>query len=159
MRTVAWIMVALVLCVGAALAYSLYAAELGAVVIGVEVTPASDRAEEFSALRQAVEERSLIGVLFLAEPLGEPGEYEFHTYTVRGKNNGFLPADWIRMDVRPEAGDVLQIDKESANQLPAMSEGVMELTVLAKRGSGAERELSMTYFIWSRLYRVSVRQR
>ncbi len=158
MRIVAWILIVVTLAVGLGLAYSLYATQLSVSAVGVQVVSAAERMEEFTALRQAVEERSLIGTAFSDEQIGSVDGYEFHIYTVRGKNNGFLAADWIRLDVEAQPGDVLQVEREGANRLPAMSEGEIELVVLAKRNASTARNLTMSYFVLSRLYNVNVAQ-
>jgi hypothetical protein len=156
MRVIAWLLVVAVILLGLALGYSLYAAALQTAVTEVVVVPAVERQEEFDELRRAVEERALLGSQFVEEPLGDPADYEFHVYDVTVSNNGFLPADWIRLDVQPEAGDVLQVDREGVNLLPSMSSGTLEATVLARRGTPTARRLSLTYFIWSRLYNLPV---
>lgn len=155
-RIVAWVLLAVTICVGALIAYSMYAAELAVTVDEVRVVPAGDMMEQFQALQRAVQERALLGRQFQEDPLGDSYAYEFHIYTVRLRNNGLIPADWIRLEVQPEVGDVLQSDGESTGMLPAMSSGELQAVVLAHRGSDTARKLSLTYFIWSRLYNITL---
>jgi len=154
MRAVAWMLLLITICVGVLIAYSLYAAELKVTQAEVQVVSAGDMITEFQALHRAVQERALLGKQFQEGPTDDPGAYEFHIYTVRLRNNGLIPAEWIRLDVQAEAGDVLQSDGESAGQLQALSSGEVQLTVLARRGAGAARQLSLTYFVWSRSYSI-----
>lgn len=157
-RVVAWILVVVVIVLAAFLGYSLYAAELKATVRGVQVLPATERMEEFSALRLAVEEQALRGTLFQQGPLGNAEEYEFHVYTVDVRNNGFFQADWVRLDVQPEPGDMLQPEQESASVLIGMSTGALQVNVLAERGSNTARQFALTYFILGSPYSVRIAQ-
>ncbi len=158
MRIVAWVLVVVTAIVGALIAYSLYAAELSVSMGEVRVVPASDMAEQFQRLQQATRERAVIGRQFQVNELGDAYAYEFHIYTARVRNNGLIPADWIRLDVEPGPGDVLQVDGEGASMLPAMSSGELQAVVLAQKGSTTARKFSLTYFIWSRLYNLSAEQ-
>ncbi|MCL2544745.1 MAG: hypothetical protein FWE77_02370 [Clostridia bacterium] len=156
MRILAWTLFLITICVGLLIAYSLYAAELGVTHAEVRVVPAGELVTQFQALHRASQERALLGRQFQEGPTDDPDAYEFHIYTVHLRNNGLIPADWVRLDVRPEPGDVLQAESESAGHLPAMSSGEIQLMVLAQRGTGASRQLSLTYFIWSRSYHIPV---
>ena len=159
MRVVAWVLIGLTVCAGVLIVFSLYAAELRITVGEVRVVPAAEMQDQFLALKQAVEERALLGRQFLAEPIGEPSAYEFHIYNVHLRNNGLIPADWVRLEVRPDTGDVLQTENENANILPAMSDGELQAVVLAQQGAGTARKLSLTYFIWSRFYNILIEGR
>jgi len=156
MRALAWILLIVTICVGLLIAYTLYAAELKVELAEVRVVPAGGMVTEFQSLHRAVQERALLGKQFEEGPADDPGAYDFHLYTVRLRNNGLVPADWVRLDVRPEPGAVLQSDSESAGEIPAMSAGEIQLVVLARRGASAARQLSLTYFIWSRTYNIPV---
>jgi len=156
MRALAWALFLITICVGLLIVYSLYAAELGVIQAEVRVVPAGEMAPQFQALYRATQERALLGKQFDAGPTDDPGAYEFHIYTVQLRNNGLIPADWVRLDLRPETGDILQADSEGAAQLPALSSGEVQLVVLAHQGSTTARQLSLTYFIWSRLYNIPI---
>jgi len=156
MRAAALALLLITVCVGLLIAYSLYAAELRVTQAEVRVVPAEDMITQFQALNRAVRERALLGKQFQEGPIDNPAAYEFHLYTVRLRNNGLIPADWVRLDVQPEPGDVLQSEGEDAGRLPAMGEGEFQAVVLARRDAGAARQLSLTYFIWSRLYNIPV---
>lgn len=157
-RVVAWILVVVVVALAAFFGYSFYAAELKVTMSGVQVVPATERMEEFSALRLAVEEQTLRGTLFQQMTLGDAEEYEFHVYTADVRNNGFFQADWVRLDVQPDPSDVLQLDQENAGMLVGMTTGSMQVTVLAARGSATARQFTLTYFILGSPYSVSVAQ-
>jgi len=158
-RFVAWALLIITICVGLLIAYSLYAAELGVTSAEVRVVPAGEMITQFHGLHRAVQERALLGKQFQEDFTDDPNAYEFHIYTVHLRNNGLIPADWIRLDVRPEPGDVLQSDSEGAGRLPAVSSGAIQLVVLAQRGAGAARQLSLTYFVWGRSYSIPINVR
>lgn len=156
MRVAAWTLLVIAICVGLLIAYSLYGAELRVEQAQVRVVPADDMITQFQSLHRAVQERALLGKQFEEGPTDDPDAYEFHVYTVRIRNDGLIPADWVRLDVQPEPGTVLQSDSESVSQLPSLGSGEIQLVVLARRGSSTASRLSLTYFIWSRSYNVSV---
>jgi len=156
MRVAACALLIITICVGLLIAYSLYAAELKVTQAEVRVVPAGEMITQFQSLHRAVGERALLGKQFEEGPADDPGAYEFHVYTVGLRNNGLIPADWVRMDVRPEPGIVLQSDSESAGQVPALRSGEIQLVTLARRGSDAARQLSLTYSIWSRSYSIPI---
>jgi len=156
MRIVAWALLVITVFAGLLIAYSLYAAELNITQAEVRVVPAGDMVTQFQGLHRAVQERALLGKAFQEGPADDPDAYEFHIYTVNLRNNGFIPADWVRLDVLPQPGAVLQSDGESAGFVPAMSPGEIQLAVLAQRGASPSRQLSLTYFIWSRSYNLPV---
>ena len=75
------------------------------------------------------------------------------TYTVRLKNRGFFPAEWISMELlEPAEGDVLALPDDSRHALPAGSMGDMQLTVLQRTGAqnGAARVLRVTCYVFGR---------
>jgi len=157
MRVVAWALLLITIFVGLLIGYSLYAAELAITQAEVRVVPATEMVTQFQGLHRAVQERALIGKELLEQgPTDDPDAYEFHIYTVHLRNNGVIPADWVRLDVLPGPGAVLQSEGESAGYLPAMSPGEIQLVVLAQRGASPSRQLSLTYFIWSRSYNLPV---
>ena len=80
-------------------------------------------------------------------------ECAFVTYTVRLKNRGFFPAEWISMELlEPADGDVLALPDDSRHALPAGSMGDMQLTVLRRTGAqnGAARMLRVTCYVFGR---------
>ena len=156
MRVVAWALLVITICAGLLIAYSLYAAELKVIQAEVRVVPAAGMVTQFQGLHRAVQERALLGKAFQEGPADDPTAYDFHIYTVHLRNNGFIPADWVRLDVLPQPGAVLQSDGEGAGYVPAMSPGEIQLVVLAQRGANPARQLSLTYFIWSRSYNLPV---
>ncbi|MCL2812348.1 MAG: hypothetical protein FWD25_10755 [Clostridia bacterium] len=156
MRVLAWALLVITIFAGLLIAYSLYAAELRVTQAQVRVAPAAEMATQFQGLYRAVQERAVLGKQFQEGPTDDPDAYDFHIYTVHLRNNGLVPADWVRLDVLPEPGAVLQSESESAGYVPAVSPGEIQLVVLAQRGASPARQLSLTYFIWGRSYNLPV---
>lgn len=157
MRIVAWAMVVVVVIVAGLIGYSLFAAEMRVEAVAVKVVPATEMSEEFLALRQDTMEQAVRGLQFDPEELGDPSGYAFHIYSAQIRNNGFLQADWVRMDVQAQQGDILQSDKENAGMLPGGTVGELQTVVLARTGTATPRDLLLTYFVMGRPYKVSVR--
>ena len=156
MRVAAWVLLFVTICLGLLIGYSLYAAELRVTRPEARVVPAADMLAQFQALHRAVQERALLGRQFQQGPDDDPSAYVFHIYTVRLRNDGLIPAEWVRLDVEPGPGDVLQAEGESAGHLAALSSGDMQLLVLAQHGATTARRLTLTYFVWGRAYSIPI---
>ena len=147
MRIVAWVLIGLVVCFAGLTGYTLYTRELKVKFQQAEVIPAEEREAEFRALSDDVANESVRGVVYSAEALGAPTDYEFHVYTVEIRNNCFFGAEWVRLEVEPREGDILLAEKEGAPELPSMSAGLIQATVLARKDSELPRQLKLTYFL------------
>lgn len=107
-------------------------------VVQVHVTamPAVQVEDTFHAIMAQVKNGTFMGRM-----LGDAGSITaedavFLTYTVRLKNSGFFPVEWIaltapaREDIQAGTRDILQTDQYGANVLTAGSEGDIAATVL-----------------------------
>ena len=75
----------------------------------------------------------------------------FMTVTVRLANKGFFPAEWISLQIQPEAGDVLQLDNNQANVLPSGSRGDIAATILhTGDAAGTRRAFGVTCYVFGR---------
>ena len=106
------------------------------VQVSTAVTPAAQVEDTFDAIMAQVAEGTFAGRL-LGEGMDVSAEEaNFVTYTVRLKNKGFFPAEWIsiqaapREDVSAGTRDFLQTDQYGANVLAAGAEGDIAATVL-----------------------------
>ena len=106
------------------------------VQVGVTVTPAVQVEDTFDEIMAQVEEGTFAGRLLTESVDVSAAEASFLTYTVRLKNKGFFPAEWIsiqaapREDVSAGTRDFLQTDQYGANVLAAGAEGDIAATVL-----------------------------
>lgn len=102
----------------------------------VTVTPAVQVPDTFEAVMAQAEAGTFGGRMLLGGEDIAAEDAVFMTYTVRLKNKGFFPAEWIslqaaaREDVNLGTHDILQTDQYGANVLPAGSEGDIAATVL-----------------------------
>lgn len=115
-------------------------------VIAVE---ASTQPNLFSQLRRQVETGSVLGTPYTSQTWLEDAEhYQFYTYTIRLRNDCFVAADMIEVQVTPMDGDVLQIGDYTVKQLPARTTGDLQATILTAIGMHPVRELNVTYYVW-----------
>jgi len=116
-------------------------------------TRAQDAADTFAALVSQLENNTFGGKIFGGTGDLRAEECAFVTYTVRLKNRGFFPAEWISMELlEPAESDVLALPDDSRHALPAGSMGDMQLTVLRRTDAqtGAARVLRVTCYVFGR---------
>lgn len=116
--------------------------------IGVVAVEASTQPDLFNQLRQQVENQAVVGTAFTTAPLGDAENYQFYTYTIRLKNNCFVTADMVEVQVTPMQGDVLQLAYEAARALPARTTGDLGATILTDVNMHSVRELNISYYMW-----------
>lgn len=116
--------------------------------LGVVAVEASTQEALFNDLRAQVEERRVLGTAFTTDAPLNAADYQFYTYTVRLRNNCFVTADMVEVQVTPMAGDVLQLGDTTARALPAQSTGDITATILTPIGMHSVRELNVSYYMW-----------
>lgn len=103
--------------------------------VSVVATPATEAQATFDALTQQVSLGTFAGTQYTDAAGLRAEDCTFLTYTVRLKNRGFFPAEWIMLEVEPwsldgSGYDMLQLADERAHVLPASSEGDLSATIL-----------------------------
>ncbi len=164
MKTAAVILVVLVLMAGALLVFQLVNTSLAVTPVSAQVIPCADQEPEFRRVQQAVDERALIGTALQQAVPGGAGDYSFIIYTVKVKNNGFLPAQMTEIQVSPISTDMLFYTDGSAQgvlpnvTVPAGGERTLRCVLLTQsvEGMHAVRELFVTYYIWGHPFTVKV---
>jgi len=117
--------------------------------LDVFAVEADTQPELFAALKSQVESGSVIGTAYTGQTaLGDASGYQFLTYTVRLKNNCFVTADMVELQVTPMEGDVLQIGDFQPKALQAQTTGDLQAVILTDIHMHATRELNVTYYIW-----------
>ena len=116
--------------------------------VGVTAVEASAQPALFEELARQVESRQVLGTTYTSAPLGGIENYQFYTYTVRLRNNCFVTADMVEVQVTPMEGDVLQIGDDTARALPARATGDITATILTDVNMHSVRELNITYYMW-----------
>lgn len=116
--------------------------------VGVIAVEAATQPELFADLQEQQRTGSVIGTSYTTDTIGSAENYQFYTYTVRLKNNCFLTADMVELQVTPMTGDVMQLGDTSAKALPAHSTGDIQAIILTDVNMHAVRELNVTYYMW-----------
>ena len=115
---------------------------------GAAVVEASAQPALFQQLQQQMRNKAVIGTTFRQTDLDNADDYQFTVYTVRLKNNCFITADMVEVQVSPMEGDILQVGQSAALALSARSTGDIQTTVLSTIGTHTIRELTVTYYMW-----------
>ncbi len=117
----------------------------------VTATPAAQAQSVFDGAMDQIAKGTFAGSLS-GESLPETAQdCTFLTYTVRLKNRGFFPAEWISLRVQMQPGDVLQLANDQANVLPAGGAGDISATILhAGDASNAARTLQVGCYVFGR---------
>lgn len=114
-------------------------------------TPASQAQDIFDGVMGQVNHATFTGRVFAQPGALNSEDCTFLTYTVRLRNRGFFPAEWISLDVTPIEGDVLQLDNVQANVLGAGSRGDIAATILhAGDASQTQRAFTVTCYVFGR---------
>lgn len=102
----------------------------------VTATPAVQVQDTFDAVMRQLESGTFSGRVYADPAELNAEDCAFMTYSVRLKNSGFFPAEWIslgfipREDVQNQTKDYLQIDNYGANVLAGGSAGDISTTIL-----------------------------
>lgn len=148
MKFLAGLMVLLLLCSIGGVAWLYLEATVTVEATGTAVVEATAQPELFRTLSHQMRNDAVIGTTFRHAELQQPSDYQFTVYTVRLKNNCFLTADMIEVQVSPLAGDVLQIGYDTAYALKPRTTGDIQATVLSDIGTQTMREVTVTYYMW-----------
>lgn len=109
--------------------------------VTVVATPAAQVPSVFDEAMTQVGQGTFAGTQFRQTEGLDPEACTFLTYTVRMKNRGFFPAEWITLQVEPwdhdgSGYDVLQLADARAQVLAANSEGDLSATILRAGDAG-----------------------
>ena len=139
----------------AAVLYGLSTMQPEVVQAVAAATPATQAQETFDSLLHQLDDGTFAGTQ-LSDADGLSAQAcTFLTFTVRLKNRGFLPAEWISLSVEPKQDgsgrDVLQMGGDGAHVLPAGGVGDLSATVL-RTGSADDtaRRLTLTCYVFGR---------
>ena len=89
----------------------------------------------------------------LAENWKDLGDEElvFWQCTLRVRNDGFFPAEWIALEPQPLPGDVMILPDAQPKVLQSRSEGDLTVTVLCgEKAAGAQRSLVLSCYVLGR---------
>ena len=148
MRTVAIILMVLVLAVGGTLGWALFHTNLQVTGKALQTLPARDRAAEFDTLRTAVARQSLLGTALKTGEIGPAENYSYYIYTLRLKNNCLVPAEMVEMQISPIEADVLFYGDTREIIIPPGGENDVWCVLLTEGAPHAVRDIYVTYYLW-----------
>ena len=115
---------------------------------GCIATDAATQRDYFDQIAAARSSGTFVGTQFTDAALGPAEDYQFYTYTVRLKNNTFLNADIVELQVSPMGSDILQLGDSEPHTLKAHAVGDLQATVLTAKNMHNVRELTVSYHTW-----------
>lgn len=131
--------------------------------ISVAVTPADQVADTFDAVLTQVENGTFSGRQYTSAEDLLAQDCAFITYTVRLKNMGFFPAEWISLTVAPQQSadgasrDVLQLGDDHAYVLTTGSRGDLTATILRTGDAGdTARALTISCYVFGQKVELTV---
>ncbi|MBE5783127.1 MAG: hypothetical protein E7329_07440 [Clostridiales bacterium] len=154
MKTAAIVLIVLVLAVGGCLGYGLFNSTLQVTGKGLQTIPASERAGEFEALRNAMEQNSLLGTILNRQQLGTADGYSYYIYTLRLHNPGLVPAEMVEMQIAPIQQDVLFYGENQEIVIPPQGTRDVWCVLLTQGTPHPVRDLYITYYLWGHPHEV-----
>lgn len=148
MKAAAIILVVLCIAALGCVGFLYMTANMTVVATGVSAVEASAQPEMFNSLKEQAEKGELVGTRFSGGEIGKVEDCAFYTYTVRLKNDCFLDADVVELQVTPLGGDALQTGSTAAQSLKAHTVGDFQTTVLTKKDMHNVREITVTWYFW-----------
>ena len=136
--------------------YVFWATELKVTPGGGLVESAADRASAFESIRQSSEIGSPDLIMFQDSIDYGPEQYVFVTYTLRMRNMNVIPAEWLQIDIQPQAGDVLLV-KATVEDIPGFSEQLVSIVLLTDRTTASyARAATLSYYVYGHEYSVPI---
>ncbi len=172
MKPVAIVLIIICLGVIVGTGYLYMSANIVVTATGCVATDASYLSASYEALKESLKQQTFSGTIFNADLPDNPEDALFLTYTVELKNNTFLPADIVELQITPLAGDMLQIAPLSdivlqglvqwdwnpiQTTLPAQSSVRVSATVLTKKDSHSIRDMKITWYQWGLPFSTTLR--
>ena len=140
----------MILCLAAlvGVGYLYMSTDLAVAATGCVATDALDQPEYFQSLISSVANSTFTGTLFGATGAEEAASAQYYTYTLRLRNNTFLPARAVELQITPIEGDLLQLGELARHDLPARSTGDFQATLLTRKDLHNVREITVTWYFW-----------
>ena len=117
--------------------------------VTVVASEAQNQPVLFAELREQLRLGAVIGTPYVAaQELADAENYQFLEYTVLLKNNTFVTADMVELQITPMTGDILQVGSSTDVKVPAGQSAAASATILTDRNMHSIREVTVTYYIW-----------
>ena len=127
--------------------------ELSVAARSVRTVPAQEMKSNYEAVRQAVTNGSLQGVVYHAEALREAEACSFQFFTLSLENRGLLPAEMTELQLTPFSQDICAYLSRQEVIIPPGGKKDVVLTLLTAGASPTVRDVTVTYYLWGHLYR------
>lgn len=129
------------------------------VSVSVVRTSAADVSETLESVKTQVAEGSFTGRVYGDVSGLEAQDCAFETYTVRVKNNGIFPVEWIALSIQAvstdDGADIAELGDTHAYVLAAGAEGDISATMLTTMPEGAaERQLHVSGYVFGQKFEV-----
>ena len=154
MRILAGILVLITLIVGTYVGYCYIGITMEIESVTSSWKAAVDDLETFNQINYQIENGSFSGVRVVEAPLPDPESMSFLTLTVRMRNRGLLPQDWIEIHIEPKDGDYLFLAQERTPTLAAGTLSDFSTILLTRASVDGSRSLRITYYVLGRQYQV-----
>lgn len=154
MKKIAIALAVLAVLFAGALGYGLFNTNVKVLAKGLQTIPAAQRAQEFSSLRQALENGSLLGTPLRATTLGDAEDYTFYLYTLRLHNPGLVPAEMVELQLAPASADILYYGETEEIILQPGETGDVWCMLLTQGTPHAVRDFYITYYLWGHAHEV-----
>ena len=148
MKTAAIVLLTAVLILGGLMGYGLFNTSLAVVGKALQTFPATELPNEFLALKNAMEQRSLLGTVLNQSDLKDPEEYTYYVYTLRLKNPGLVAAEMVEMQIAPLPQDVLFYGPGEEIIIAPGKTYDIQCVLLTKGETHPVRDLHITYYLW-----------
>lgn len=154
MKKIAIILAVLVVVFAGVLGYGLFNTNVKVLAKGLQTIPAAQRAQEFSSLRQALENGSLQGTPLRTAALGDAAGYSFYLYTLRLNNPGLVPAEMVELQLAPIDADILYYGETEEIILQPGETRDVWCMLLTQGTPHAVRDFYITYYLWGHAHEV-----
>lgn len=151
------LIVLVVLCFGGLFAFRVHnMLQSNLQVTGCEVyvyCPAENEAwlAQFEKDKISFERNALIGTQFQQGTLGEPSEYEYWQYSMTVKNNSFIDAEMVEVQIAGENADVFYFGETGKVDVPAREERNIWFILLTDKNGASRnntvRNIYLTYYM------------
>ena len=84
------------------------------------------------------------------EDLGDIRDYVFYTWRIGVNNTTFAPLEMVQATVAGAPGDIGMVGRGEPIRIDPRSSGEIEIMVLARTGTGARRQATVTWRLWGR---------
>ncbi len=150
MRVITSVLIIITLLIGAFLGYCYFGTQMKINSVMSAMTPAQEVLGTFNEVTMQVENGTFLGNRFREAEFAMPNSFSFLTLTVRMENPGFLPMDWIRISVAPDAADVLQLASPRTPSLAGNNRADFSTTILTRTGADTLRKIKVMYYVLGR---------